>query len=175
MAWHPQCEAAVNRQISEEYHAWYTYTALATYFRRSDVGLRRVAEMMQERASEEHSHAVKLSQYQTMRGGKVHLSPIALGEDMGGIDRIDPQCDILHSFELALKLEKHVYGCLLELHEVADTHKDAQLADYIESEFLEEQLKDIHWFECEIAKLRRMIGDGHARFAYDRSVEVADH
>lgn len=173
MIWHPQCQAAVNRQISEEYRAWYTYTALATYFRRNDVGLRRVADMMQARASEEHGHAVKLSEYQTMRGGKVQLEPISLGEGMGGVDSIDAQCDILQAFELALKLERHVYDCLMELHVVGESHGDAQLTDYIESEFLEEQLRDIYWFECEIAKLRRMIGDGHARFAYDQSVEVA--
>ena len=174
MNWHPQCEAAINRQISEEYHAWYTYTSLAAYFRRSNVGLCRVADLMQERASEEHGHAVKLSDYQTMRGGKVQLRPITLDDDMGGVDNIEAQCDILRGFEIALKLELHVYKCLMELHKVADSHGDAQLAGYVESEFLEEQLKDIYWLECEIAKLQCMVGDGHGRFAYDQSVELAD-
>ena len=171
MTLHIQCEAALNAQISEEYHAWYTYTALANYFRRNDVGLLGVADIMQSRANDEHSHAVKFSEYQAMRGGKVQLCDISIGYDMGGVTTIDPQCDILKGFELAMKLEQHVYERLIELHNVAGSHNDVQLTDYIESEFLDEQVKDIYWFECEIAKLKRMLGDGHARFAYDSAIK----
>ena len=170
---HTQCEAALNAQISEEYNAWYTYTALANYFRQNDVGLLGVADVMQSRANDEHSHAVKFSEYLAMRGGQVQLYNISLGDNMGGVTTIDPQFDILEGFVLALKLEQHVYDRLMDLHNTAQSHNDVQLTDYIESEFLDEQVKDIYWFECEIAKLKRMRGDGHGRIAYDCNIKTA--
>nr|GMC97931.1 ferritin, chloroplastic-like [Ipomoea batatas] len=49
--------------------------------------------------------------------------------------------DALHAMELALSLEKLVNGKLLNLYAVADKNNDAELQDFVEREFLEEQSK----------------------------------
>merc|ERR1712113_518703 len=43
--------------------------------------------------------------------------------------------------EASLDLEKKVHEALLDLHKVADSHGDAQLTDFIEGEYLKEQVE----------------------------------
>jgi len=41
----------------------------------------------------------------------------------------------------ALELEKHVNQALLDLHKVASSHDDAQMTDWLESNYLTEQVR----------------------------------
>ncbi|RZC11739.1 Ferritin-3, chloroplastic [Glycine soja] len=62
--------------------------------------------------------------------------------------------------ELALLLEKLTNEKLLNLHSVASKSNDAQLSDFIESEFLGEQVEAIKKISEYVAQLRR-VGKGH--------------
>ncbi|KAL1331095.1 hypothetical protein AAHE18_12G158900 [Arachis hypogaea] len=67
--------------------------------------------------------------------------------------------------ELALALEKLVNEKLLYLHSVADCNNDPQLCDFIESEFLDEQVKAIKKISEYVTQLR-MVAKGHAMHIY---------
>ena len=68
-------EAALNKQINEEFYSSYIYMAMAAYL--EDANLDGCAHWMRMQAQEEHLHAMKLFDYMTERGGRVELQPVA--------------------------------------------------------------------------------------------------
>ncbi|MED6214157.1 Ferritin-3, chloroplastic [Stylosanthes scabra] len=66
------------------------------------------------------------------------------------------------TIELALSLEKLVNEKLLHLHSVASKNNDVQLADFVESEYLGEQVEAIKRIAEYVAQLRR-VGKGHGK------------
>ncbi|KAG1365644.1 Ferritin [Cocos nucifera] len=69
--------------------------------------------------------------------------------------------------ELALSLEKLTNEKLLNLHSVAEKCNDPQMVDFIESEFLGEQVEAIKKISEYVAQLRR-VGKGHGVWHFDR-------
>ncbi|CAL9754396.1 unnamed protein product [Musa acuminata subsp. burmannicoides] len=130
------CESAINEQINVEYNNSYIYHALFAYFDRDNVALKGLAKFFKESSEEERVHAEKLMEYQNKRGGRVKLQLIC--RPPSEFDHPE-KGDALYAMELALCLEKLTNEKLLNLHSVADRCNDAQLTDFIESEFLEEQ------------------------------------
>lgn len=50
---------------------------------------------------------------------------------------------VLEAFNFVLLLEKTVNNSLLDLHKISDTNNDPQFGDYLEGEFLKEQVEAI--------------------------------
>merc|ERR1719184_774748 len=69
-----------------------------------------------------------------MRGGRVVFQDVAKA-------KTDDWTSALNAVESSLELEKKVHEALLELHKEGDSHGDAQLTDFIEGEFLKEQVQ----------------------------------
>ncbi|KAK3019517.1 hypothetical protein RJ639_003189 [Escallonia herrerae] len=172
------CEAAINEQIkwvffavfeislfgssicyivSVEYNVSYVYHALFAYFDRDNVALKGLAKFFKESSEEERDHAEKLMEYQNKRGGKVKLQSILM--PASEFDHAE-KGDALYAMELALSLEKLTNEKLLNLHTVAGENNDVQLADFVESEFLTEQVEAIKKISEYVAQLRRL-GKGH--------------
>ncbi|CAF5185477.1 unnamed protein product, partial [Rotaria sp. Silwood1] len=62
---------------------------------------------------------------------------------------------------------KDVYQALLELHTSADQHNDPHLTDYVEEEFLDEQVESIKKYVHYITNLRR-VGSGLGEYVFDK-------
>ena len=75
--------------------------------------------------------------FQNKRGGSVVL------QDVQKPDK-DSWGTGLEALETALDLEKKVNQSLLDLHLLAGGHNDANLCDFLESEFLNEQVEAIN-------------------------------
>ena len=76
----------------------------------------------------------------------------------------------LKAMEASLELEQSVHKALLELHATADKHNDPQMTDFIEGEYLKEQVDA----EKEIADLiTRMkgIGEGVGLYIIDKELQ----
>ncbi|EXB29261.1 Ferritin-3 [Morus notabilis] len=159
-----EAEAAVNEQINVEYNVSYVYHALFAYFDRDNVALKGLAKFFKESSEEEREHAEKLMEYQNKRGGKVKLQSILM--PLSEFDHPE-KGDALYAMELALSLEKLTNEKLLNLHCVADCNKDVQLVDFIESEFLTEQVEAIKKISEYVAQLRR-VGKGHGVWHFDQ-------
>lgn len=159
-------EAALNEQINVEYNVSYAYHAMFAYFDRDNVALKGLAKFFKESSEEEREHAEKLMEYQNKRGGKVKLQSIVMP-----LSEFDHQekGDALHAMELALSLEKLVNDKLLNLHRVASKNNDVQLADFIESQFLAEQVEAIKRISEYVAQLRR-VGKGHGVWHFDQKL-----
>lgn len=158
--YHQNSEAGVNKQINMELYASYTYQSMAYYFDRDDVALKGFAKFFKKSSEEEREHAEKLMKFQNQRGGRIVLQDIKAPErsDWGSP---------LEAMQAALSLEKSVNQALLDLHEVADNHKDYQFADWIESNFLTEQVESIKEISDHITNLKRN-GPGLGEYLYDK-------
>ncbi|KAK1320200.1 hypothetical protein QJS10_CPA03g01088 [Acorus calamus] len=157
-------EAAINEQINVEYNVSYVYHALFAYFDRDNVALKGLAKFFKESSDEEREHAEKLMKYQNERGGRVKLQSILM--PLSEFDN-DEKGDALHAMELALSLEKLVNEKLLNLHAVARRCADVQMAEFIEREFLGEQVEAIKKISEYVAQLRR-VGKGHGTWHFDQ-------
>ncbi|KAM7276269.1 hypothetical protein ACFE04_018135 [Oxalis oulophora] len=159
-----ECEAALNEQINVEYNVSYVYHALYAYFDRDNVALKGLAKFFKESSLEEREHAEKLMEYQNKRGGRVKLQSIMT--TVSEFDNAD-KGDALYAMELALSLEKLVNEKLLNLHSVVSRNNDPQLTDFIESEYLSEQVEAIKKISEYVTQLR-MLGKGHGVWHFDQ-------
>lgn len=147
--YHRDCEAAVNRMVNMELYASYVYLSMSSYFDRDDVALRHVADFFRSQSHEEREHAEKLLKFQAQRGGRVLLQDIKKPER-------DAWGTILDAMEAALQLEKTVNQALLDLHRMAGEQGDPHLCDFLESHYLDEQVKAIKVLGDYITNLRRL-------------------
>ena len=161
--WSQRCESELNTHIIKEYDASYTYHLLSTYFDRDNVGLNKLVEYFNKASIEEREHADKFMKYQNMRGGIVKLGNININNELINFERDN---DILGGFRLALNLEKHVNECLLNLHKVADEEGDPQFSDYLEGEFLKEQVEAISELSKHISMLERFGDNQYGMWKY---------
>ncbi|KAJ8303119.1 hypothetical protein KUTeg_019515 [Tegillarca granosa] len=156
---HVESEAAINKQINMELYASYVYHSMAMYFDRDDVALPGFSKFFHESSKEEREHAEKLMKYQNKRGGRIVLADIKKPErDEWGTG--------LDAMQAALALEKSVNQALLDVHKIADSHGDAQMMDFIESEYLEEQVNAIKELSDHVTQLKR-VGSGLGEYQYD--------
>ncbi|XP_034990313.1 ferritin heavy chain A [Zootoca vivipara] len=147
--YHRDCEAAVNRMVNMELYASYVYLSMSSYFDRDDVALRHVAAFFRSQSHEEREHAEKLLKFQSQRGGRVLLQDIKKPEK-------DAWGTTLDAMEAALQLEKNVNKALLDLHQLAASQGDAHFCDFLETHYLEEQVKAIKVLGDYITNLRRL-------------------
>ncbi|KAG6728821.1 hypothetical protein I3843_02G172300 [Carya illinoinensis] len=159
-----ESEAAVNEQINVEYNVSYVYHAMFAYFDRDNIALKGLAKFFKESSEEEREHAEKLMEYQNKRGGRVKLLSIVMPPS-----EYDHQekGDALYAMELALALEKLTNEKLFNLQSVAARKNDVQLVDFVESEFLREQVEAIKKMSEYVAQLRR-VGKGHGVWHFDQ-------
>ncbi|XP_027336129.1 ferritin-2, chloroplastic-like [Abrus precatorius] len=167
----PDPEAAINEQINVEYNVSYVYHSMFAYFDRDNVALKGLAKFFKESSEEEREHAEKLMKYQNIRGGRVVLHPIT--SPLSEFEHVE-KGDALYAMELALSLEKLTNEKLLHVHSVAESNHDVQLADFIESEFLYEQVKAIKKIAEYVTQLR-LVGKGHGVWHFDQSLLHDEH
>nr|CAC84556.1 Ferritin type 1 [Suberites domuncula] len=161
--YHQDCEDGVNAQINLELYAMYVYQSLATYFERHDVALPNIAATFRKASKEELGHAELLMRFQNDRGGKVVLSDIKApaNTEWGSA---------LKAMEAASDLEKTVNQALLDLHKISDKHNDSQMSDFIENNFLTEQVEAIKELGDHITNLKR-VGPGHGEYHFDKELK----
>ncbi len=156
-----ECEDFLNKQINLELYAFHVYLELWSYFSREDIALKNVADYFKKASDEEKIHATKLIEYNIKRGGRYESHPIN--------NLIDPPSCLLNAFEKALELEKNVNQHLLDLHNQAEIDNDNQLCDYIEGEFLKEQIEAEKELSDYITNIKRC-GDGLGEFIFDKEL-----
>lgn len=157
---HVECEAGLNKQINLELHASYTYHSMAFHFERDDVALPGFAKFFKKSSDEEREHAEKMMKYQNKRGGRIVLQDIAKPiRDSWGTG--------LEAMQTALELEKNVNQALLDLHKVATAHDDPQMTDFLEENYLEEQVESIKELASYVTSLKR-VGPGLGEYTFDK-------
>jgi len=159
--YHQDSEAGVNKQINMELYASYVYQSMAFYFDRDDVAMKGFSKFFKKSSDEEREHAEKLMKYQNQRGGRVVFQDIQKPERDEWGSGVD-------AMQAALALEKTVNQALLDLHAVADSHGDKQMCDFIEANYLTEQVEAIKELSDYITKLKK-VGPGVGEYLFDKN------
>merc|ERR1712105_107691 len=149
-------------QINMEFYASYVYLSMSSWFNRDDQALHGFAAHFKNESGEERAHGMKLMEYQTKRGGRVVFQDIAKPTTM-------EWGTALEAMEAALELEKTVNQSLLDLHKVAGDKGDGHLCDFLESEYLGEQVEGIKAIGDLITKMKRA-GDGLGLHLIDKEM-----
>ncbi|EDO39947.1 predicted protein [Nematostella vectensis] len=153
-------EAGINKQINRELFAHYTYLSMAAHFGRDDIHLPGFAAFFKKAAEEEYTHAHMFMEFLNKRGGRVKLHHIMKPcRDHWG--------NGLMAMRDALYLEKEINHALLDLHQVADTNRDPQVQDFLESNFLGEQVDSIKTLANYVSTLQRL-GGGLGEYQFDK-------
>ncbi|XP_054445300.1 ferritin, mitochondrial [Pteronotus mesoamericanus] len=160
---HPDSEAAINRQINLELYASYVYLSMAYYFSRDNVALNNFSRYFLRQSREETQHAEKLMKLQNQRGGRICL------QDIKKPDQDDWESG-LNAMKCALLLEKNVNQSLLELHTLASDKGDPHLCDFLETHYLNEQVKSIKELGDHVHNLIKMGAPdcGLAEYLFDK-------
>ncbi|XP_063718455.1 soma ferritin-like [Symsagittifera roscoffensis] len=156
---HEECEAGVNKQINMELTASYVYHSLALYCDRDDVALPNLHKFFLKNSEEEREHAEKLMKYQNKRGGRIVLQDIKKPE-------ATEYGSIVDMLSLALQLERDVNQSLLDMHGLAEKNGDPQFTDFVEGEFLKEQVDAIKELGSLLSRAKRC-GSGLGEFQFD--------
>ncbi|CAD5209469.1 unnamed protein product [Bursaphelenchus xylophilus] len=157
-----ECENAVNTQINNELTASYTYLAMANYFKRTNVAHYGASAFFHNQHLEELSHAQKLIDYQTDRGGVVQLHVIPAPS-------VQEWRSLSDAFKDSVKLEKGNNTALLRLHDLASQKNDSDLTNFLEEFYLREQIIEIKQMTAKYHQLKR-IGEGLGVHLFDREL-----
>lgn len=159
---HFDSEAAINKQINLELYASYAYLSMAYHFDRDDIALHGFYEFFKKASDEEREHAQKLMKYLNKRGGRIILTDIKAHpvNDWGTAE---------NAVSAALQLEHDVNRSLLALHGVAASHNDANLCDFLENEYLQEQVDSIKELGDLLTNIKR-VGEGFGIFVLDKEL-----
>lgn len=157
---HEECESAINKQIGLELYAGYTYRSIAWYFDRHDVALKGFHNFFKGMSAEESAHADKFMTYMNKRGGSILLENISKPE-------MNEWESGLKAMEKALALEKKLNEALLHLHTLAEKHGDSHLCDFLEEEYLKEQVEAIKEL-CDYVTLLQHVGSGLGEYLFDK-------
>uniref|UniRef100_UPI00398E5D91 ferritin heavy chain, oocyte isoform-like n=1 Tax=Pristiophorus japonicus TaxID=55135 RepID=UPI00398E5D91 len=163
--YHKDCEAAVNKQINMELFSSYVYLSMSFYFDRDDVALCHFAVFFKEHSHEEREHAEKLMEFQNCRGGRIILSDIKKPEQ-------DEWSNGLDALQRALQMEKNVNQSLLHLHKTSTGSTDPHLCDFLETHYLDEQVKMIKKLGDHITNLKRLGApeNGLGEYLFDKHI-----
>ncbi|KAH7979872.1 hypothetical protein HPB49_011692 [Dermacentor silvarum] len=122
------------------------------------------ARFFRDQSTEEREHAQKLVDYVNLRGGTVS----AVNVDMPSTAT---WMSVLDALQAALALEHRVTNRLHELHRLADDNHDPQMADFLEQEFLSEQVRSIDQLQRLITQLQNM-DTGLGEFLLDQQLRA---
>jgi ferritin heavy chain len=164
--YHAECEAGINKQINLELHASYVYQSMAMYFDRDDVALKGFHQFFKKSSDEEREHAEKFMKFQNSRGGRIVLQSVGKPER-------DEWGSGLEAMQMALSLEKNVNQTLLDLHKIASQQNDSHMTDFLEGNFLDEQVESIKEISSFITQLKR-VGPGLGEHMFDKQLQSSD-
>jgi ferritin len=144
----------INDQIAHEFHAAYTYLAIAAHFETENY--EGFAKWMRMQAKEETEHAMKLFDYLVERGERISLGAIPQPKQDYGTP--------LEAFRTALSHERKVTGQINAIYEAAMESKDHPTVVMLQW-FIEEQVEEENLTGTAVDQLERA-GDNKAALLF---------
>nr|XP_035956128.1 ferritin light chain-like [Halichoerus grypus] len=142
-------EAALQRLVNLHLQASYTYRALRFYFEDNDAALEGMDHFFQELSDEKYEGAQCFLKMQNQWSG----CPLLQDEQNLSEDKWLSSVDAM---EAAMALEKNLNQALLDLHALGSANTDPRLCDFLESHFLEEEMKIIKKMGDLLTNLHRL-------------------
>ncbi|RWS29907.1 ferritin heavy chain-like protein [Leptotrombidium deliense] len=157
------CVDLLQQQVNMELHASLVYLNMAAHFDNTDIARKGFTKFFKHSSDEEKQHAQKLIDYINRRGGKLRLWNVEMPNK-------DTWTDALSALRDALDLETRVTNELHVIHHKAETIcRDPHLMDFLETEFLQEQIDSISELRRLITTLSQM-NSGMGEYFVDRQL-----
>jgi len=158
-----ECLRELNYQINTELYASMVYMNMGAYFDNNKVARKGFAKFFSDQSREEKEHAHTLANYINKRGGIVNTLDVKM-----------PVKSTWNSpkqaLEEAIQLENEVNDYIHKIHGIAEhTCLDPHLMDFLESEYLEEQMTSIN----QLTRLHTMLSqmqNGVGEYLLDRQI-----
>jgi len=132
------CMDHLRAHIKRELQASITYLAMGAWANQYNVQRPGLAKMFFESASEEREHGLKMMSYLRMRGhNDLSILPSSL-EPLNGKYQWDMPVSALRQ---ALVMEKDVTESIKKIIDYCADAEDHHLADYLTTDFMDEQLR----------------------------------
>ncbi|XP_054168739.1 ferritin heavy chain B-like [Oppia nitens] len=162
-----ECLRELNTQINSELFASLVYMNMGAYFDNNKVARKGFAKFFADQSREEKDHAHKLMDYINKRGGIVNTLDVKM-----------PVKSTWNSpkqaLEDAIQLENDVNDYIHKIHGIAEhTCLDPHLMDFIESEYLEEQMTSINQL-TRIHTILSQMQNGVGEYLLDRQLLKGD-
>lgn len=149
----------INEQINNEFYSSYSYLAMSAYCEFKQ--FYGCAKWLRMQSMEEHSHAMRLYDFVSSRGGRVHLLP--LSEPNGEF------ASLLDVFENVLEQEQTVTAQINSLCELA--FQDKAFSTLVELEwFVREQVEEEKTARDILHKFRFIGDDPSSLLELDRQL-----
>ncbi|XP_037504755.1 soma ferritin [Rhipicephalus sanguineus] len=158
-----RCRVGLQEQVHLELHASLVYMQMAAHLANNKVARGGFARFFRDQSSEEREHAQKIIDYVNLRGGTVSAVHVDMPPTASWMS-------VLDALQAALALEHRVTNRLYELHRLAEEH-DPQMADFLEQEFLAEQVRSIDQLQRLITQLQNM-DTGLGEFLLDQQLRT---
>ena len=129
------------------------------------MALKGFSKFFKKSSDKKLEHAEKLMKYQNQRGGRLVLQNLKKPEkDEWGCG--------LDAMQVALALERTGNQSLLDLHKIAEKHDDPQMQDFLEQNYLHEQVEAIKQLDDYVTNLKK-VGPGHGEWHLNQELEDA--
>ncbi|MDI9358319.1 MAG: ferritin [Phycisphaerales bacterium] len=152
-------EKLLNTQMNNEFHAEYTYLAMAAYFHKLD--LDGIANYFHVQANEERAHALKIFQFLLSKGGTVVLKNIeAPSADFKGT---------IDVFERALEQEKLVTKTINSLMDIAIKENDHAVHSFLRW-YVDEQVEEEALATKNLSRIKLTEGKGQGLLIVDQEL-----
>lgn len=151
--------SALSEQMTNEFHAGYTYLAMAAHFEAEDFA--GFAHFFRVQAQEELLHAMKFFDFLSQAGARARLGAVAEPRGTYAAPR--------DAFEIALRQEKEVTSSINELMDVAIGER-AHAANVFLQWFVTEQMEEEALFSRLVKKFELIKDDGHGLMLLDREM-----
>jgi len=142
-----QMNAALNRQVGNEFGASLQYVSIAAYF--SGEGLTELANHFYQQAAEERDHAMRFVKYIVDAGGSLAIPAVAAPK--GSFK------SVAEAVKLSLDWEKTVTGQINDLVNLADDAGDHITENFL-AWFVGEQLEELTTMD-NLLKVVKLAGD----------------
>uniref|UniRef100_A0A8C0W0Y3 Ferritin n=1 Tax=Castor canadensis TaxID=51338 RepID=A0A8C0W0Y3_CASCN len=143
-----EVEAAIGHLISMYLQASETYLSLGFYFQGDNVVLGGVHHFFGDLAEDKRKDAYQLLRKNQRSGSRCFPDVQMLPQDTWH--------DIVDAMETCLALEKNLNQALLDLHALGSANADPHLCFFLESHFLEKEVKLIKKMGDHLTSLRRL-------------------
>ncbi|MCK5682793.1 ferritin [bacterium] len=150
---------SLNEQINKEFFSSYLYLSMSMYF--ESKGLSGFSSYMKNQALEEQTHAVKLLNYVTERGGRVLLDKLETPQHEWETP--------LAAFEAALKHEEFITESINKVLDISIDNRDHATSSFLQW-FVNEQVEEEATASDIVNKLKLIGTSGNGIFMLDREL-----
>ncbi|XP_055981683.1 ferritin light chain-like [Sorex fumeus] len=141
-------EASISNLVNLHLQASYIYLDLGFYFQRDDVRLKDLSQFFHKLSEEKLEGVERLLKMQNVRQGRTSFQDVKrpFQDDLGRSPKV---------MEAVLVVEKRLNQALLDLHELGTAMADKQLCDFLQTSFIDGEMKLLEKMSLYLATVRR--------------------